>query len=124
MVTSKLGSTKPHCMVDMSSLKKASYRLTHSGAPPFLEVQNVPPGTFKTVTDPWQGCQWGMDHVSMDAYNYRFDKITEKVTDKKRCVDDSLLYSLTLKNAFFKTANYLTLMGENPEKFQFGRKQV
>ena len=35
------------------------------------------------------------DHVSMDTYNYRFDKITEAVENKKRCVDD------------------LTLMGKN-----------
>ena len=46
--------------------------------------------------------EWGMfrykrmpmgDHVSMDAYNYRFDKVTAEVENKKRCVNDSLLYS-------------------------------
>ena len=44
------------------------------------------------------------DHVSMDAYNYRFDKVTEKVKNKKRCVDDSLLYSYTLEEASYQTA--------------------
>jgi hypothetical protein len=29
----------------------------------------------------------------MDAYNYRFDKVTAEVENKKRCVNDSLLYS-------------------------------
>ena len=42
--------------------------------------------------------EWGMfrykrmpmgDHVSMDAYNYRFDKVTEGEKNKKCCVDDS-----------------------------------
>jgi hypothetical protein len=46
--------------------------------------------------------EWGMfrykrmpmgDHVLMDAYNYRFYKVTVGVETKKRCVDDSLLYS-------------------------------
>ena len=27
------------------------------------------------------------DHVSMDAYNFKFDKVTEKVENLKRCVD-------------------------------------
>ena len=41
--------------VDMSALKTASYSLTHPGAPPFLEAQNVPADSYKTVTDVWQG---------------------------------------------------------------------
>ena len=61
------------------------------------------------------------DHVSMDAYNYRFDKVTEKVENLKRCVDDSLIHAKTLEEAFIKTAEYLSLMGQNgiqknPEK--------
>ena len=123
----------------MSSLKTASYRLTHPSAPPFLEAQSVPAGTFKTVTDAWQGfhmiplhqdsrkytmflTEQGMyqykrmpmgDHVSMDAYNYRYDKVTKGVADMKRCVDDSLLYSNTLEKAFHQADEYLTLMGNN-----------
>ena len=155
VVTSKPGSTKPRRTVDMSSLKTASYRLTHPGAPPFLEAQNVPAGTFKTVTDAWQGfhmiplhqdsrkytmflTEQGMyqykrmpmgDHVSMDAYNYRYDKVTKGVADMKRCMDDSLLYSNTLEKIVHQAAEYLTLMGDNgilqnPEKFQFGRKEA
>ena len=69
------------------------------------------------------------DHVSMGAYNFRFDKVTEQVKDKKRCVDDSLLYSKTLEKAFLQAASYLSLMGtkgiiQNPDKFQFGSKEV
>ena len=69
------------------------------------------------------------DHVSMDAYNYRFDKVTENVENLKRCVDDSLIHAKTLEEAFFKTAEYLSLMGQNgilqnPDKFQFGTKTV
>jgi hypothetical protein len=39
----------------MSALKTASYRVTHPGAPPFLEAQSVLADSYKTVTDAWQG---------------------------------------------------------------------
>ena len=55
VVTTKPGSPKPRRTVDMSALKEASYRLTHPGAPPFLEAQSIPAGSYKTVTDAWQG---------------------------------------------------------------------
>ena len=69
------------------------------------------------------------DQTSMDAYNFRFDKVTEKVENLKRCVDDSLIHAKTLEEAFFRTAEYLSLMGQNgipqnPDKFQFGTKTV
>jgi hypothetical protein len=69
------------------------------------------------------------DHVSMDAYNYRFNKVTVDVENKKRCIDNSLLYTETLEKSFIQAANYLSLMGNKgiiqcPEKFQFGSKTV
>ena len=69
-----------------------------------------------------------MGDVSIDAYNFRFDKVTEGVENKKMCSDDALLYSSTLDQAFIQAANYLKLKGKNdiiqcPEKFQFGSKQ-
>ena len=155
VVTSKPGSTKPRRTVNMSALKTASYRLTHPGAPPFLEAQSLPADSYKTVTDAWQGfhmiplhedsrqyttfvTEWVMfryermpmgDHMPMDAYNYRFNKVTADVGNKKRCVDDSLLYSETMEKSFIQAAKYLALMGNNgiiqcPEKFQFGSKNV
>lgn len=155
VVATKPGSNKPRRTVDMSALKAASYRQTHPGSPPFLESQSVPVNTFKTVTDAWQGFHmipldpdsrqyttfitpWGKfryvrmpmgDHVSMDAYNYRFDKVTEKVVNLKRCVDDSLLHSDTLEAAFHQTTQYLSLLGnhgilQNPDKFKFGHQEI
>ena len=54
------------------------------------------------------------DHVSMDAYNFRFDKITSEVPNKKRCVDDSPLYERnSLEGAFWQAVKYLHLMGIN-----------
>jgi hypothetical protein len=69
------------------------------------------------------------DDVSMDAYNYRFDKVTADVENKKRCFDDFLLYTETLEKSFIQATNYLSLMGNNgiiqfPEKFQVGSKTV
>ena len=93
-----------------------------------LHPDSVPYTTFVT--------EWGMyryrrmpmgDHVSMDAYNYRFDKVTEHVQNLRRCVDDSLLHAETLEESFFQAAAYLLLLGQNsvlqnPDKFQFGEK--
>ena len=63
--------------------------------------------TFVTEQGMFQYLRMPMgDHVSMDAYNYRFDKVTEKVENLKRCVDDSLIHAKTLEEAFFKTAEY------------------
>ena len=112
------------------------------------------PADYKTVTDAWQGfhmiplhedsrqytsfvTEWGMfrykrmpmgDHGSMDANNYRFDKVMVDVENKKRCVDDSLLYTETLGKSFIQAANYLSLMGNNgiiqcPEKVWGARQQ-
>ena len=81
--------------------------------------------------------EWGMfiykrmpmgDHVSVDAYNYRFDKVTQGVENKKRCVDDFLLYSNSLEKAFHQAASYLHLMGTNgiiqcPESFSLGARR-
>ena len=110
VVTTKPGSKKLRRTVDMSGLKKASYRMTHPGLSPFLQAQDIPPNSYKTVTDAWQGfhmipldpesikyttfiTEFGRyrykrmpqgDQVSMDAYNFRFDKITSKVNNKKQ----------------------------------------
>ena len=83
----------------------------------------TPWGKFRYVRMPMG------DHVSMDAYNNRFDKVTEKVTSLKRCVDDSLLFSNTLEGAFHQTAQYLSLLGnhgilQNPDKFKFGHQEI
>ena len=45
------------------------------------------------------------DHVSMDAYNFRFDKVTEKVENLKRCEDDSLFTLKPLRKPSLKQQN-------------------
>jgi hypothetical protein len=68
--------------------------------------------------DSWQYAnfvtEWGMfrykrmpmgGHVSMDAYIYRFDKVTVDVENTKGCIDDSLLYTETLEKSFIQAAN-------------------
>ena len=51
-------------------------------------------------------------HVSGNAYNKRFDMVTAHVMDVHRQVDDSLLWKSTA-DCFFRTAEYLTLLGNN-----------
>ena len=56
---------------------------------------------------PWQPTQMYRyermpmaNNPSMDAYNYQFDNVTEKVENLKRCVDKLLLHSTTLEETF------------------------
>ena len=105
VVTTRPGSKKLRRTVSMSGLKKASNRMTHLGLSPFLQAQDIPPNSYEIVTNAWQGfhmipldpesikftrfkTEFGRyrykrniqgDHVSMDAYNFCFDKITSGV---------------------------------------------
>ena len=75
VATSKPGSPKPRGMVDMSALKTASYRLTHPGAPPFLEAQSVPLDFYKTITDTWQGFHMIQLHEDSRQYKKNCDRV-------------------------------------------------
>ena len=75
----------------------------------------TPWGRFRYRTTP-QGFL-----AAMDAYNHRFDLITRDIKDKKRCVDDSILWGHSIEETFFKTCQYLTTTGQagiimNPDK--------
>ena len=67
--------------------------------------------------------------ASGDGYTARYDEVTKDVTNCKRCVDDSLLYENTIEENFYKTCEYIYLVGchgiiLNREKFQFCQKEV
>ena len=146
---------KPRRTIDLQALNRHAVRQTHSVETPFHIVSEVPPDTFKTTMDAWNGYHsvpikeedrhlttfitpWGRFRyrttpqgflAAMDAYNHRFDLITRDVKDKKRCVDDSILWANTIEEIFFKTCEYLSLTGGagiimNPDKFIFCRKQL
>ena len=69
------------------------------------------------------------DHVSMDAYNARYDAVVKEVENFKRCVDDGMLYSGSLEEAFRDMAAFLTLVGkngilQNPENSSLERRRL
>ena len=146
---------KPRRTIDLQALNKHAVRQTHAGETPFHIVSAVPPNTYRTTTDAWNGYHsvpikeedrhlttfitpWGRFRyrttpqgflAAMDAYNHRFDLITRDVKDKKRCVDDSILWGDTIEETFHKSCQYLTLTGGagiimNPDKFVFCQKKL
>ena len=146
---------KPRRTVDLKQLNRAAKRQTHPTETPFHQAMSIPRGTYKTVTDAWNGyhsipleesdrpyttfiTKWGRYRyrvapqgfrASGDGYTARFDEITKDVTNCKRCVDDSLLFENTIEENFFKTCEYIHLLGShgiilNKEKFQFCQKEV
>ena len=155
MVTVAKSDGSPRRTVDLQSLNNASVRQTHHTASPFHQAMSVPHNTKKTVLDAWNGfhsltiCEedrhyttfitpWGRYQyccatqgflASGDAYTRRFDEIIAPLSNKTKCVDDSLLWADSIEAAFFQTCEFLTLCGENgitlnPTKFQFAEDVV
>ena len=113
---------KPRRTIDLQALNKHAVRQTHGNETPFHIVSEVPPNTYRTTTDAWNGYHsvpirdedrhlttfvtpWGRFRyrttpqgflAAMDAYNHRFDLITRDVKNQKRCVDDSILWGDTI----------------------------
>ena len=146
MVVVRKQKGSPRRMVDMQRLNDASLRQTHPVLSPYQKDMNVLKGSYKTVTDAWEGYHsvpldkassklttfvtpFGLyryltnpqgNLVSGDAYNKRYDN---------RQVDDSLLLKSTVEECFRHTAEYPTLVGnngilQNPAKFQFVKQEV
>ena len=141
-------------MSDLQPLNKHAVRQTHAGESPFQIVTEVPKNSIRTSLDAWNGYHsvpikeedrhvttfitpWGRFRycttpqgflAAQDAYNHRFDLITRDFKNKKRCVDDTILWGDTVEENFFRTCDYLTLtVGAgiimNPEKFLFSKKR-
>ena len=123
----------PRRTIDMQKLKEITLRETHHTPSPHDVVSSIPPNTYKTVADAWNGyhslllaeeskdattfiTQWGRYryrhapqgfHASGDAYTRRFDDITKAFTNVSRVVDDSLLHNDSIECAFWHACDYL-----------------
>ena len=115
----------------------------------------MPPNTKKTVLDAWNGYHSVPIHeddrhfttfitpcgryryktapqgyiASGDGYTRRYDEIVADIPNKTKCIDDVLLWSDSLEDSFFQTAQWLYTCGENgiilnPDKFIFGEDVV
>ena len=64
-----------------------------------------------------------------DAYTRRFDEIIADLPNKKKCINDTILWAQIIEESFFQTCAFLQRCGKNgitlnPEKFQFAKDDV
>lgn len=154
VVTAKSDGT-PRRTVDLQPQNKNSVRQTHHTSTPFRLAEQIPQNKKKTVTDAWNGyhsvplCEedrhittfitpWGRYRYKVapqgflssgDGYTQRFDSIIAEFKDKVKCVDDTCMWSDSVKAAFFQTCDWLDLCARNnvtlnPKKFQFAQDTV
>lgn len=139
MVVVPKKSGKPRRTVDLQPLNKYAVRETHHTETPFHQARAVPPNTYKTVSDAWNGYHSILlrtedRHMttfitpkgryryrvapqgyisSGDAYTRRFDEIITDFPQKTKCVDDTLLWATSIEEAFFQTVKWLDICGRN-----------
>ena len=154
VVTSKADGS-PRRVVDFTELNKYTPRQTHHTASPWNIVSSIPPQKVKSVLDCWHGyhsvplhpsdkhlttfvTEWGRYRYKTvpqglisagDAYTQRKAEIMAGVSDQETCVDDTILFSDTIEQNFYKVCEFLTTGSNggctfNPHKFQFGEDEV
>ena len=130
---------EPRRTVDLSRLNQHCSRETHASTPPFQQARLIPPETWKSVTDAWNGfhsaliaeedrnytsflTEWGQYRYrvapqgyvsSTDGYSKRYDKIIESVERKTKIVDDTALWDTDLQNHWWRMIDYLILVGKH-----------
>ena len=146
----------PRRTVDLQALNLHATRETHHTQSPFHQARSVPPNKKKTVFDAWNGYHsvplhpddrhlttfitpWGRYRycvapqsyvASGDAYTRRYDELVADITNKTKCVDDSLLWADTKKENFWRAVQWLDICGRNgiilnpPPKFTFAADTV
>ena len=139
MVVIPKKSGKPRRTVDLQALNKHATRETHHTESPFHQARAVPPNTYKTVSDAWNGYHSIPLHeddrhmttfitprgryryrvapqgylASGDGYTRRFDEIVMDIPRKTKCVDDTLMWDSSIEEAFFHTIDWLDICGSN-----------
>ena len=155
LVVTRKHDGSPRRTVDLSPLNKFCSRETHGSESPYHLARRVPQNTWKTVTDAWNGYhsvplresdrhlttfitpfgRWRYTRApqgylsSGDGYNRRFQAILEDFPRKERCVDDTLHFDENLEEHYWRTIDFLIMVGQagvvlNPDKFQFAQKDV
>ena len=155
MVVCPKKSGKPRRTVDLQPLNRHAIRETHHTPSPFHQARAVPHNTRKTVFDAWNGYHsvpldeqdrhlttfitpWGRYRYyfapqgyisSRDGYTRRFDEIVSDIPKKTKCIDDTLMWSDSIQEAFFQATQWLDICGNNgiilnPSKFQFAKDTV
>ena len=139
MVLTPKSDGTPRRTVDLQPLNRHSVRETHHTIPPIKQAKAIPPNTFKTVTDAWNGfhsieiraedrhkttflteqgrfryCRAPMGFLaSQDAYTHRYDAIIADIPRKTKCVDDTIIWDADLEEHWWRVIDYLELVGRN-----------
>ncbi|KAK4317363.1 hypothetical protein Pmani_011526 [Petrolisthes manimaculis] len=139
MVLTPKSDGTPCRTVDLQPLNRHNVRETHHTIPPIKQAKAIPPNTFKTVTDAWNGfhsieirpedrhkttfvteqgrfryCRAPMGFLaSQDAYTQRYDSIITDVPRKTKCVDDTIMWDTDLNEHWWRVIDYLELVGRN-----------
>lgn len=155
MVVCSKKNGEPRRTVDFQALNRHATRETHHTPSPFHQARSIPSNKRKTVLDAWNGYHsiplqesdrhlttfitpWGRYRyktapqgyiASGDGYTRRYDEIVAHVPKKTKCIDDVLLWSDDITEAFFQTVEWLDICGRhgitlNPNKFTFASNTV
>ena len=151
--TKKNGSLRR--TIDFQQLNRHATRETHHTQSPFHQARAVPMHTKKTIFDAWNGYHsvalaesdrhyttfitpWGRYRyrsapqgyiASGDAYTARYDSLVSEVDNKTKCIDDALLWSTSIEDAFHRATEWLDICARNgitlnPDKFRFAQDEV
>ena len=133
--------------IDFQQLNRHATRETHHTQSPFHQARAVPMHTKKTIFDAWNGYHsvalaesdrhyttfitpWGRYRyrsapqgyiASGDAYTARYDSLVSEVDNKTKCIDDALLWSTSIEDAFHRghrVAGYLRPQRDHLESRQ------
>ena len=158
VITAKKSNTpqpKLRMTIDLQRLNSHCIRELHHVESPFRLASQIPVNSYKTVIDAVDGYQaieldeesqplttfitpWGPYQFlrvpaglidSGDKYTSRYDQVIQDVPRKVKCVDDTLLFDSSIREAFFHTFDYLHKCSShgivfNASKFKFCRQTV
>ena len=155
MVVCAKKNGSPRRTVDLQALNAHATRETHHTQSPFHQARSVPHNKKKTVFDAWNGYHsvpireedrhmttfitpWGRYRyrtapqgyiASGDGYSRRYDEIVSDIPNKTKVIDDTIMWSDTIKDSFFQAVQWLDVCGRNgitlnPEKFVFAEDAV
>ena len=76
-----------------------------------LDEESQPLTTFITEWGCFMYLRMPQGYVALgDTYTRRYDEIIKDIPRKIKVVDDTLLYDKTIKDAFYHTLDYLSLL--------------
>ena len=125
--------------VDLQALNASATRETHHTQRPFHQARSVPHGTKKTVCDAWNGyhavplhpddrhlttfitpwCRYRYRSATQgyvasgDGFTRRFDEIVAHISNKTKCIDDTLQWADNIEQAFWQAVQWLDTCGRN-----------